>query len=310
MKKPESIQFILSTGKGGLIPSVNSIYKACIKWVAGKPIAQIYKDGEIKKLITHFEDQLRQIDFKTQAPWIWEKDAIFDLQIQAIFKQSFFRRDSDNLNKVLIDSLFRHLGLNDSRVITVQTSKAICPDLTEEKICFNLSQSTAEIKFDKLEEPPIPEKIFLGGTCGDSTWRDELIPALDKLGYQYFNPVVPDWTPECKAIEDTEKEDLCDCHLYIITPTMKGVYSIAEIINSAHEVKELGTGSMIFGLLGREEDWGKTQWASLQAVIGLVSKISEGSKKIIATHINSPLDILSFLGTPKKRRKKATKIIK
>lgn len=31
--------------------------------------------------------------------------------------------------------------------------------------------------------------IFLGGTCNNSTWRDELIP---KLTNKYYNPVVED----------------------------------------------------------------------------------------------------------------------
>ena len=30
-------------------------------------------------------------------------------------------------------------------------------------------------------------KVFLGGTCNNSTWRDELIP---QLKIDYFNPVV------------------------------------------------------------------------------------------------------------------------
>jgi len=30
-------------------------------------------------------------------------------------------------------------------------------------------------------------KVFLGGTCNESTWRDELIPMLE---IDYFNPVV------------------------------------------------------------------------------------------------------------------------
>lgn len=38
------------------------------------------------------------------------------------------------------------------------------------------------------------DKIFLGGTCNESTWRDRVIK---KLKIDYFNPVVEDWTPEC-----------------------------------------------------------------------------------------------------------------
>ena len=38
------------------------------------------------------------------------------------------------------------------------------------------------------------KKVFLGGTCAESTWREKLIPLLK---INYFNPVVDDWTEEC-----------------------------------------------------------------------------------------------------------------
>lgn len=41
-------------------------------------------------------------------------------------------------------------------------------------------------------------KVFLGGTCNNSKWRDELIP---NLTVDYFNPVVDDWTPEAAKKE-------------------------------------------------------------------------------------------------------------
>lgn len=36
-------------------------------------------------------------------------------------------------------------------------------------------------------------KVFLGGTCNESTWREKLIPMLK---IDYFNPVVKDWKSE------------------------------------------------------------------------------------------------------------------
>ena len=72
-------------------------------------------------------------------------------------------------------------------------------------------------------------KVFLGGTCADSNWRNYIIP---KLECDYFNPVVDDWTPECQQIEEQEKV-ICDYHLYVITPKMKGVFSIAEAVNDS-----------------------------------------------------------------------------
>lgn len=73
-------------------------------------------------------------------------------------------------------------------------------------------------------------KVFLGGTCNGSTWRDELIPLLE---IDYFNPVVDDWTPECMAEEIRQREE-CDHCLYVITPEMTGVYSIAEVVDDSN----------------------------------------------------------------------------
>lgn len=74
-------------------------------------------------------------------------------------------------------------------------------------------------------------KVFLGGTCNNSTWRDELIPMLT---IDYFNPVVEDWTEECMAEEIKQREE-CDFCLYVITPEMTGVYSIAEVVDDSNK---------------------------------------------------------------------------
>ena len=75
------------------------------------------------------------------------------------------------------------------------------------------------------------KKVFLGGTCAESTWREELI---NKLTIDYFNPVVEDWTEEC-MVEERKQRETCDYCLYTITPRMKGVYSIAEVIDDSNK---------------------------------------------------------------------------
>lgn len=302
MKQPNSIKFILGTK--GVIPSVNSIYKAKMIYKYGKSIPTLYKDATAVKVTEEINEQLKMIDFKGEAPWIFKKDAVFNLTIQFIFKQSFFKRDLDNLMKVVQDAIFRYFKINDSRVIELHTYKSILPNASEEKICVCLSESNSEIRFDKLEELPIPEKIFLGGTCAESNWRDQLIPVLDKKGYNYFNPVVKDWTTEAQIRKEQEKNEVCDSHLYVLTPEMKGVYSVAEIIDSAWQVANAGSGSMIFGILGKEDDWGISMWKSLMAVKDKVLQIGRGTKRIIAAELESPVDILQFYGEPKKKRKK------
>jgi hypothetical protein len=76
--------------------------------------------------------------------------------------------------------------------------------------------------------------LFLGGTCCESKWREELIPMLE---IDYFDPVVEDWTPDCMDEEIRQREQ-CDFVLYTITPEMKGVYSIAEVVDDSNKRPE------------------------------------------------------------------------
>ena len=93
-------------------------------------------------------------------------------------------------------------------------------------------------------------KIFLGGTCNKSTWRDELISQLELRGIDYFNPIIDDWNDTAIAKEKIEK-DLCDIHLYTITPKIQGMYSIAEIIESV--IKD-NSKITIFNVIPVDED--------------------------------------------------------
>ena len=79
--------------------------------------------------------------------------------------------------------------------------------------------------------------VFLGGTCNGSTWRDELIPMLDKERVETYNPVVPNWTEECKAIEKEHRQndDIC---LYVVTPEGKGFYSYVEVTEDSNKRPE------------------------------------------------------------------------
>ena len=81
---------------------------------------------------------------------------------------------------------------------------------------------------EAMEKKP---KVFLGGTCVKSTWRDELIPMLE---IDYFNPVVSEWNEEAQKQEVKERKE-CNFVLYVITSEMEGVYSIAEVIDDSNK---------------------------------------------------------------------------
>jgi hypothetical protein len=110
------------------------------------------------------------------------------------------------------------------------------------------------------------KKVFLGGTCNESTWRDKIIPLLK---IDYFNPVVDNWTEDCIEIEIKERET-CDFLLYTITPRMTGVYSIAEVVDDSNKLPN----KTIFVILkdDRHQKFTEAQWKSLKAVARLVDK--------------------------------------
>ena len=129
-------------------------------------------------------------------------------------------------------------------------------------------------------------KIFLGGTCNGSTWREQLIPLLT---IDYFNPVVADWTPECQ-VEEVIQRKTCDFVIYTITPKMMGCYSIAEVVDDSNKRPK----STLFCLLEKDQDktFDSGQYRSLLAVKRMVE--TNGVKtftdlKSVAEYLNIPI---------------------
>jgi len=126
-------------------------------------------------------------------------------------------------------------------------------------------------------------RVFLGGTCNKSEWRQQLIK---KLKIDYFNPVVNDWNEEAYQRELFEREH-CDFVLYTITPKMAGVYSVAEVVDDSNKRPE----KTLFCIL--KEDNGKVftneQLRSLNRVSKMINK--NGGKvfynlDMVAAHLN------------------------
>ena len=109
-------------------------------------------------------------------------------------------------------------------------------------------------------------KVFLGGTCNDSKWRETIIPLLK---INYFNPVVKNWTEEAQKEELKQREE-CSFVLYTITPLMTGVYSIAEVIDDSNKRPH----KTIFVTLPKDGDKEFTpqQLKSLKAVGDMVTR--------------------------------------
>lgn len=140
----------------------------------------------------------------------------------------------------------------------------------EEEIEEQIAQERHD-KEDRLTNKVGPLKAFLGGTCNNSEWRNKLIPMLD---IDYFNPVVKDWTPECQA-EEIRQRELCDFVLYVITPLMTGMYSIAEAVDDSNKRPH----KTIFCVLDNDiyneaqlTTFNGAQWKSLVAVAAMIDR--------------------------------------
>ena len=114
-------------------------------------------------------------------------------------------------------------------------------------------------------------KIFLGGTCNESKWREKVKSQLfTDIPVTLFDPVVDNWTPECIEIENREKES-ADILLFVITSRMQGVYSIAEAVDISNKHPD----KLVFCVLPMEDidyrGFTAAELKSLEAVKELIA---------------------------------------
>lgn len=80
-------------------------------------------------------------------------------------------------------------------------------------------------------------RVFLGGTCAKTTWRESLIPMLSD-NVDYFNPqkAPGTWTLS-DNVEEVRQRQICDILLYTIAKATS-VLTIAEVIDDSHNRPE------------------------------------------------------------------------
>ena len=124
--------------------------------------------------------------------------------------------------------------------------------------------------------------VFLGGTFNNSIWRNELIPLLENYNITYFNPVVDNWTEDCQIKENWHKKN-DDYNLFVITKEMKGVFSIAEVVDLSNK-RPINTILCVL-----YDGFDKEQIKSLKATIELV----KNNGAIIAETLKDIAEILN-----------------
>jgi len=127
-------------------------------------------------------------------------------------------------------------------------------------------------------------KVFLGGTCNNSQWREELKPLLY---IDYFDPVVDDWN-ETAYQRELQERAIADHVLYIITPKMTGVYAIGEAVDDSN--KRPGKTLFCYLVADGTETFTEDQLKSLRSIGRM---IEDNGGKVFG----SLVDVASYLNT-------------
>lgn len=137
----------------------------------------------------------------------------------------------------------------------------------------NEVQQGEEMNYSKAigVDPKPVQRVFLGGTCNGSLWRDAFIKEVNKDDVlrerlSLFNPVVEDWTPECQANEEREKRE-ADILFFGITTEQTGFYSIAEFADAVHTFPEK---KIVVAFMNHDGDFTPAQEKSNTAIINLL----------------------------------------
>lgn len=126
-------------------------------------------------------------------------------------------------------------------------------------------------------------KVFLGGTCSGYDWRSKLIPMLK---CDYYNPIVKNWS-ESDRLREVHERETSDYVLYVITSGMKGIYSIAEIIDDSNKRPKKTIVCVLYDGINNQMS------RSLRAVVSLAIENGAtvcGSLETVASFLNSRCD--------------------
>jgi len=127
------------------------------------------------------------------------------------------------------------------------------------------------------------KKVFLGGTCNGSLWRDDVIK---KLKIYYYNPVGDEWTPEMMEEELRQRAESDFC-LYVLTPKMNGFYSVAEVVDDSNK----RPAKTVFCFIKNDEEntFSEVQVRSLEQI----RKMVKGNGATCFDTLNEVIDFLN-----------------
>lgn len=140
----------------------------------------------------------------------------------------------------------------------------------------------------------VEERVFLGGTTADSTWREELIEMLD---VESWNPIVKNWDEEAYQNELRQRE-VCRYCLYTITPKMQGVYSIAEVVDDSNKRPR----RTIFCVLDTDRDLGEKPLKFNESQLKSLKRVGEMVVRNGGQYFTSLEDVANYINDQHAKR--------
>lgn len=263
------LNFIIGAKK---ILSVNALYSSKIIYKTGRPISTIYKTGEAKKVEEYIKEQVRLLDVPKNYTWI-NKNTLFKLTLTVVFRNGLLMRDLDNTQKLVIDGIFRALGLNDSHIVEICANKCVCPDISEEKICVSLEEvsNLNKLKFNYIPSP-------------------EVVWCVEELDYKEL----PKRKTKGNIYKTTDKER-ANTLVYILDPTKGITYNTfgnirEDLMYVSREIKL----AYIF-ILGEESEWGSNTWTDIKEFVSVVKEYSDNYSGINLMNIKTKTDIYELI---------------
>lgn len=138
------------------ICSVNEIYEANIKRkhfkckCGQKYFTDVYYGKRLSDAAANYKKELKR-SLQKECPnrLIYDREYAMILSFIFIVNKNIEKRDEDNFEKLTIDAIYEHFGINDSNVYEKHTMKAQA-DTSREFVKFTIEQSPrkkSEYKF-------------------------------------------------------------------------------------------------------------------------------------------------------------------
>lgn len=261
------------------IISVNALYKAGIKRVAGRNIPYIYRDPKAAVIESEIRDQLKAIDFSEHLDF-FRRTKYFSITISFILKANVMRRDVQNLDKCVIDILTKYihedLGVetfDDSLFLDVYFTKSIIPGASSEYIAVHVKESTHSVRFDILDEP---KKVY----CSDPDSVKIIKKKSKDLGLKI------------KYFSDPDKE--YDSEIEFLSPEQSLGKELIRLSEKIIHVKSCDNRFLWVGIKGGQDTWGEKNYKLLEDAVTALTEVIGDCSRIKIGFINNPEEILEL----------------